>query len=735
MAKKKATKKKTTTKAKAKKAAAAKTNGTVDHRRQEVGQIVKNACDQLNSEGVDARNYVEQLAWLFFLKAFDESETRREEEAAFDDEPYERRLAGEYAWSSWASKTDHPDEMLEFVDRKLWVKLTSPDPKKGLGDDPLAERFRRIFDNVRNYCRRGASFARVVQQVNRLQFSSDTDVHVLSEIYEDLLKRVAADSAGYAGEFYTQRHIIRAMIEVVKPQVGDKVYDPCFGTCGFLGEAADYMVDASRNPKARSLSGRDLEKLQSGTFFGLEIKPLTYLLGTMNMILHGIESANLELGNTLEVHNQNVAEKDKYDIILSNPPYGGKMASELQTNFRVRSGATECLFLQHIMRNLAKGGRAAVIVPEGVVTQENANQKIRKELLEQFNVHTVLSLPAGCFLPYTNVKTNVLFFDRPKAAPVAGNPQTKEVWFYELTNDGFECKTSRKPMGGTQFPDFLSKLHSREESERSWCISIDEIAAKGHDLSARNPHRNDELDTRQLDEVLDLTVSNESKVQELLTEIVEIAGQASTSPQWPSQELSCVSEINPRRPASLRDLPDGHAVSFVPMPAVDQYEGAIVGAEVRPYAEVKKGFTYFSEGDVIFAKITPCMQNGKCAVARSLSNELGFGSTEFHVVRPMTEIVEAEWIWHFLRQKTLRVEAKHHFRGAVGQQRVPASYIEKIQIPIPELPEQQRVLRLIHSIFNRLSDIESLKAEVCGSRVYLESLRDAVLRKAFAGEL
>ena len=289
--KRKAAKKKAAVKKAAKAtapSAAMNGNGKVDHRRQEVQQIVKNACDQLNAEGVDARNYVEQLAWLFFLKAFDEAETRREQEAEFDDAAYERRLSGKLAWSSWASNADHPDEMLEFVDGKLWIKLTSPDAKKELGDDPLAERFRRIFDNVRNYCRRGASFARVVQQVNKLQFSSDTDVHVLSEIYEDLLKRVAADSAGYAGEFYTQRHIIRAMVNVVKPQVGDKVYDPCFGTCGFLGEAADYMRDPERNPKARKLSGRNLEKLQSGTFFGLEIKPLTYLLGTMNMILQGL---------------------------------------------------------------------------------------------------------------------------------------------------------------------------------------------------------------------------------------------------------------------------------------------------------------------------------------------------------------------------------------------------------------------------------------------------------------
>lgn len=702
-------------------------NTKIDHRRQEVQQIVKNACDELNVAGVDARNYVEQLAWLFFLKAFDEAEGRREEEAAFDDGSFERLLTGDLAWSAWSKR--NPDDMLEFVNGKLWTKLTSPDPKKGLGDSPVAQRFRRVFENVRNHCRNGVTFARVVGQVDRLHFANDTDVHVLSEIYEDLLKRVAADSAGYAGEFYTQRHIIRAMVEVVKPKAGDRVYDPCFGTAGFLGEAADYMRAHG------NLSGKQLDALQKKTFYGLEVKPLTYLLGTMNMILHGIEGANLELANTLEVHSSNVNEKSKYSVILSNPPYGGKMAQALQSNFRVKSGATECLFVQHIMANLAKGGRAAVVVPEGVLTQGSASERVRKELLEHFDVHTVLSLPQGCFLPYTNVKTNVVFFDKPANPPKAGTWATERVWFYELTNDGFECKTSRKPMHGSQLPDFLSKQKDKEDGERSWSLSLGEIAEHGYELAARNPNRHYSCDTRSLHEVLETTYQHEIRINELLREISGILGRSGKERKWARRKLTEVAVINPRRPSELRSLPDDHMVTFVPMPAVNQYTGAIDESEVRPLSEVRKGFTYFAEGDVIFAKITPCMQNGKSAVARDLSNGLGFGSTEFHVVRPDTSLLLPEWIWHFVRRVQFRIEGTHHFRGAVGQQRVPAEYIEEAEIPLPDIVEQARTMEVVSSVLKRVAEIEELKTEICGAPVHLASLRDAALRDAFAGKM
>jgi type I restriction enzyme M protein len=487
-------------------------NGKAEHRRQEVQQAVKNACDQLNSDGVTPRDYVEQLAWLFFLKAFDEAEVRHEQESSFDDNAYTRRIEGDYRWSVWSNWTNKPDAMLAFVDGKLWHYLQSfgtTTATKQFANDPIAERFRRIFSTVRNHSRRGASFARVVQQVNRLHFSDETDVIVLSELYEDLLKRVASDSAGYAGEFYTQRHVIRAMVAVVEPKIGDRIYDPCFGTAGFLAESAEYI-----RANSSSLSGKDLDALNRKTFFGVELKPLTYLLGIMNMILHRIESANLEQANTLELHSANVSEKNKYDVILSNPPYGGKLARELQTNFTIHSGATEILFLQHIMANLKKGGRAAVIVPEGVLFRGGPDAKVRERLLAEFDLHTVLSLPAGCFLPYTGVKTNVLFFDRREDGKA-----TKSVWFYELTNDGFDLKQTRRPIDGDQLPDFLAKRRKRLKGDTSWVVSVTDLAEHGYDLSAKNPNNASDFEHRPALELVQSIKSKEERVLALLGEL------------------------------------------------------------------------------------------------------------------------------------------------------------------------------------------------------------------------
>jgi type I restriction enzyme M protein len=481
------------------------TNGISENRRQEVQQAVKNASDQMRNEGVPPRDYVEQLSWLFFLKAFEEAENRREVEATFDDTSYVRRLDGDYRWSSWAKRTDRPDEMLTFVNGKLFPHL------QNMGEDPVAVRFSRIFSTIKNHQSRGPSFARVVAQVDKLHFSDKTDVIVLSEIYEQLLKDVAQVS-GYAGEFYTPRHIIRAMVRVVGPRAGDKVYDPCFGSAGFLSESAE----AIRRSK-RSWSGEDLERFHKETFYGREMQPLAFLMGTMNLILHDVHDPSLELVNTLEVHSNNVPEDKKYQVILANPPYGGKMAQQLQTNFTVHSGATEVLFLQHIMKTLARRGRAGVVVPEGVLFRGGPDLKVRQKLLAEFNVHTVLSLPAGVFLPYTGVKTNVIFFNREE-----DERKTDSVWFYELTNDGFELKQTRRPIEGDQFPDFLAKWRNRIESENSWIVPISEIEKRSFDLSAKNPNRKDDYKHRPALDLVQSIKTKEERVFALLGELEDL---------------------------------------------------------------------------------------------------------------------------------------------------------------------------------------------------------------------
>lgn len=475
----------------------------VEHRRQEVQQAIDNACDQMRSEGVQPNNYVEQIAWLFFLKAFDETESRREEEAAFDGTAYNRLLDAEYSWTEWTKLINRPDDMLEFVNGKLWPHLCT------ISDGPVATRINRIFKAIKNHQSRGASFARVVTQINKLHFSDKTDVYVLSEIYERLLRDVA-QVAGYAGEFYTPRHIIDAMVKIVKPRLGDRVYDPCFGSGGFL-----WMSAVEIRKHASAMSAEQLDHFHKRTIYGRELGPLPYLNGTMGLLLHDVREASLELANTLEVHITNVAEKDKYSVILANPPYGGRLPQQVQTNFTVRSGSTEILFLQHIMANLAKGGRAAVIVPEGVLFRGGPDATVRQKLLDGFNVHTILSLPAGCFLPYTGVKANVLFFNREQ-----DGRKTDSIWYYDLTNDGFELKQTRKPISGSQLPDFLSKFRDRVEAENSWLVKISAI--KNYDLSAKNPNRKNGYEHRPPAELLQsLRVKNE-RLSELLTELGDL---------------------------------------------------------------------------------------------------------------------------------------------------------------------------------------------------------------------
>ncbi|MCY0971036.1 HsdM family class I SAM-dependent methyltransferase [Chryseobacterium wangxinyae] len=310
---------------------------------------------------------------------------------------------------------------------------------------------------------------------------------------------------GNSGEFYTPRPVIKAMIEVVEPTVNDTVYDGAVGSAGFLIQAYDYVMQ-----KKNDYSTTQLKHIKEGMFFGNEKTPLAYVMGVMNLILHGIESPNIYKQNTLTQNIRDFQEKDRYSVILANPPFGGKEKKEVQNNFPIESTATELLFLQHFMKKLALNGKAAIIIPEGVLFQSNnAFTAVKQDLLDNFNFHTVLSLPAGIFLPYSNVKTSIIFFERKGG--------TQDVWFYEVNLE--KKLTKNKPVQYTQLEEFVKLYKERSITENSWLVTATEIRERNYDFSAKNPAKQKEILHQAPAEILADIKSNDKNINLLLSEI------------------------------------------------------------------------------------------------------------------------------------------------------------------------------------------------------------------------
>jgi type I restriction enzyme M protein len=331
----------------------------------------------------------------------------------------------------------------------------------------------------------------------------------LSLVYEGLLQNMG-DAGGYAGEFYTPRAVVRAMIKVLDPRPGQTIYDAAAGSCGFLVEAFEHLK-ANKN----SLTTDQWDFIQQDTFYGYEKTSLAYVMGMMNMILHGIESPNLFRGNTLTQNIRDIQEKDRYDIILANPPFGGKEKDQIQQNFPIKANATELLFLQHFIKTLKTGGKAAIVIPEGVLFQTNsAFKQVKQELLENFNLHTILSLPAGVFLPYSGVKTNVLFFERSGG--------TSDVWYYECEPE--QKLTKNKPITDAHLAEFVELYTSRETTEHSWTVPASKLA-EDYDLSAKNPAKQKDTVHLAPNDILKQIRIKEQQVAGLLDEIEQLLAE------------------------------------------------------------------------------------------------------------------------------------------------------------------------------------------------------------------
>ena len=439
-------------------------------------------------------DYIEQTSWLLFLKYLDGQEKETEAEAKLSGKPHKHILDPQYRWGAWAMPKDkagnllhdkamNGDDLIAFVDAKLFPYLRKF-KEKADSPDTVEYKIGAIFGEMRNKVNSGFTLRDILAIIDGLQFGSRDDKHELSALYEEKIRNMG-NAGRNGGEYYTPRPLIRAMIKVTAPKVGEKVYDGAVGSAGFLCEAYDYMSQGN-------LTTAQKKTLAERTFFGKEKKPLAYVIAIMNLMLHGVKSPNIVNTNTLAENIQDIQEKDRYEIVLANPPFGGKEREEVQENFPIKTSETASLFLQHFIKILKTDGRGAIVIKNTFLSNtDNGSVALRKKLLADCDLHTVLDCPSGTFQG-AGVKTVVLFFTK-------GKP-TKKVWFYQLDPGRKMGKTSA--LNDADLEDFLALAKTKAESPKSWTINVKDVDAETCDLSVRNPNAPEEAPLRSPAEII-----------------------------------------------------------------------------------------------------------------------------------------------------------------------------------------------------------------------------------------
>ena len=445
-------------------------------------QTFKNIDDKLwKDAGCSSElDYVEQTSWILFLKYLADFEEDKKDSAELAGKSYTPIISGEYRWEKWAmpkdkdGKLDHHkamtgDDLIDFVNVKLfpYLKKFKTDAEHA---DTIEYKIGEIFSELKNRIQSGYNLREVINLVDELRFRSSKEKHEMSALYEDKIKNMG-NAGRNGGEYYTPRPLIKTIVKVVNPKIGETIYDGAVGSAGFLVEAFEFLRAGS------GIGTKEAKLLQEKTFYGKEKKSLAYIIGIMNMILHGIEAPNILHTNTLAENLSDIQERDRYNVVLANPPFGGKERAEVQQNFPIKTGETAFLFLQHFIKILKAGGRAGVVIKNTFLSNtDNASVSLRKQLLETCNLHTVLDLPGGTFTG-AGVKTVVLFFEK-------GSP-TKKVWFYQLNLDRNLGKNN--PLNENDLADFVKLQKSKADSENSWTVNIADVDPASFDLATKNP--------------------------------------------------------------------------------------------------------------------------------------------------------------------------------------------------------------------------------------------------------
>ena len=478
-------------------------------------QAFKNIDDVLRKEAgcTTELDYTEQTSWLLFLKYLDGLEHDRADEAALSGKKYTYILDKPYRWENWAApkdkdgKLDHHkalvgDDLRDFVNQKLFPYLHEF-KQKASGPNTIEYKIGEVFGELKNRIGSGYNLREIIEVIDVLRFRSQAEKHELSFLYEAKIKNMG-NAGRNGGEYYTPRPLIRAIIQVVQPKLGQRIYDGAVGSAGFLCEAYEYLKKTF--PKRTTAQDRFL---QESTLYGKEKKSLAYVIAIMNMILHGIESPNILHTNTLTENLADVQEKDRYDIVLANPPFGGKERKEVQQNFPIRSGETAFLFLQHFIKMLKPGGRGGVVIKNTFLSNtDNASVSLRKQLLESCNLFAVLDCPGGTFQG-AGVKTVVLFFE--KGAP------TRKIWYYQLDPGRNFGKTN--PLNDADLVEFVELCAKKADSAKSWSVDVAGVDKATFDLSVKNPLGGEVVVHRSPEEILEEIAALDAESAEILQAI------------------------------------------------------------------------------------------------------------------------------------------------------------------------------------------------------------------------
>jgi type I restriction enzyme M protein len=496
---------------------------------QSLGALVKSARDIMRKDkGLNGDlDRLPMLTWIMFLKFLDDLELQREEEAKLAGKKFRRAIDQPYRWRDWANNPAGitGDELISFVNNEEAVR---PDGKRGpglfaylrslIGRDGGDRRdvIATVFKGTINRMINGYLLRDVINKVAGIHFGSSEELHTLGALYESMLREMR-DAAGDSGEFYTPRAVVRFMVTVINPRLGETILDPACGTGGFL-------VEAFSNLQKQCKTVEDRETLQHRSIFGGEAKPLPYLLAQMNLLLHGLESPQINPGNSLAVRITEIGDRDRVDIILTNPPFGGEEERGILANFpgNKQTAETTLLFLQLIMRKLRrtpKGGRAAVVVPNGTLFGDGVCARIKEELLKEFNLHTIVRLPNGVFAPYTSIPTNILFFER--------SGPTQHVWYYEQPlPEGRKNYTKTAPIQFEEFTTLIAWWDKREENERGWKVLAAELLANGCNLDRKNPRGKEDIKHLPPEQLAADILKKEQRIAEIMGNIQELLAKS-----------------------------------------------------------------------------------------------------------------------------------------------------------------------------------------------------------------